>query len=339
MPRYGPKPREIATEAVKSVYSHGTGKPRKEEPYLQQREEKGRRFRVAYGCTNGLDDLRGNVEPAFVGVFDTVAALQQFGGDGVGPWNILGRSLDVSGRDALSGWHWVILLMLGLTTGAALVGYVLIVTGQIRYFEENPDRPLNIWNPLNWHKVFRNTHRAYWRKENYDRWLSPKVGFARHALSIDENRADFPRVEWATKSAVLENKDKKPKWLDQIWFAGCHSDIGGSYQEDESRLSDISLDWMVTELKECIPSIIVRDELLVRTPDALGLQHDEVWLVDRWYFKKRWRRKPRLVEPQFRLHPTVLERLAASAVPNPKASEPYRPEQLASHPQASSFFN
>ena len=24
---------------------------------------------------------------------------------------------------------------------------------------------------------------------------------------------------------------RKPKWLKQVWFAGCHSDIGGSYLE------------------------------------------------------------------------------------------------------------
>src|SRR3546814_5840479 len=105
-----------------------------------------------------------------------------------------------------------------------------------------------LWDPRSWPRIIGNTHRAYWRKENYDRWLSPKVGFARHALSIDENRAGFPRVRWGTRGAVQENEGKEPKWLDQIWFAGCHSDVGGSYLEDESRLSDIALEWMVGEL-------------------------------------------------------------------------------------------
>ncbi|WP_192180321.1 T6SS phospholipase effector Tle1-like catalytic domain-containing protein [Mesorhizobium amorphae] len=339
MPRHGLKLRQVATEAVKSVYSHGTGKPRVEQPYFAQREEKGRRFRVSYGCTtsDGSDNLRGNVEPSFVGVFDTVAALQNSAVTGLVRGTFWGAAL-LFLASMFFGWHWALLLIFGLLTGAALVGYVLTVRGQIRYFEEDPDHPLKLWNPLNWQKALRNVHRAYWRKEHYDMWLSPKVGFARHALSIDENRADFPRVGWATQTAVQANKDKKPKWLDQIWFAGCHSDVGGSYQEDESRLSDISLDWMVTELKDCIPSIIIRDELLVTTPNAFGLQHDEIWMVDKWYFKRKWKRKPRLVESEFRLHSTVLERLAAEAVPNPEASEPYRPEQLANHPQASSFF-
>lgn len=339
IPRYGPRLRAVATEAVNTVYSHGTGKPRGQQPYFAQREEKGRRFRLAYGCTacDGSDNLRGNVEPNFIGVFDTVAALQNVVVTGLVRW-VFAAAVLLLTASILFGWHWAWSLVFGMLTGAALIGYVRTVTRQIRYFEENPDAPLNLWNPLNWLEAYRHTHRAYWRKENYDRWLSPKVGFARHALSIDENRADFPRVEWGTRADVQENEGKEPQWLDQIWFAGCHSDVGGSYPEDESRLSDITLEWMVGELKACIPSIIVREELLVTTPDPLGLQHDEVWMSERWYLRRRWKRRARLVEPEFRLHPTVIERLGAPAVPDPESSRSYRPPQLANHPQATGFF-
>ncbi len=339
IPRHGPRLRAVATEAVKSVYSHGTGKRRVEQPYFAQREEKGRRFRVTYGSTacDGSDNLRGNVEPDFVGVFDTVAALQ----NSVVTWLVRGAfaaTVVLLAASILFGWHWAFSIIFGLLSGAALIGYGRTVASQIRYYEEKPDTPLSLWNPRNWPTIYNNTHRAYWRKENYDKWLSPKVGFARHALSIDENRADFPRVGWGTRAAVQENENKNPKWLDQIWFAGCHSDVGGSYPEDESRLSDIALAWMVDELKECVPSIIVRDELLVTTPDPFGLQHDEIWMSDRWYFRKKWKRHPRLVEAEFRLHPTVIERLDALVVPDPERSRAYRPPQLADHPEASRFF-
>ncbi|MBB5708593.1 DUF2235 domain-containing protein [Sphingopyxis panaciterrulae] len=339
IPRYGPALRAVATEAVKSVYSHGTGKPRDKQPYFRQREEKGRRFRVTYGCTacDGSDNLRGNVEPDFVGVFDTVAALQ----NAAVIWLVRGvfaATLLLLAASIIFSWHGAWSLVFGLLTGAALIGYARTVKIQIRYFEQNPDTPLNLWDPRSWPRIIGNTHRAYWRKENYDRWLSPKVGFARHALSIDENRADFPRVGWGTLAAVEENRGKKPEWLEQIWFAGCHSDVGGSYPEDESRLSDIALEWMVGELKACIPSIQVRKEFLVTTPDPLGLQHDEVWMMKRWFFRKRWKRLPRLVESEFSLHPTVVERLKASAVPDPECSRPYRPPQLAGHPQATEYF-
>ena len=65
-------------------------------------------------------------------------------------------------------------------------------------------------------------------------------------------------------------------WLVQTWFAGNHSDIGGSYPEDESRLSDVALHWMVEELKAAMgEAVAVLDNLLVTSPDALGLQHSE----------------------------------------------------------------
>ena len=44
----------------------------------------------------------------------------------------------------------------------------------------------------------------------------------------------------------------------QVWFAGNHSDIGGSYPENESRLSDITLDWMQTFIAKDIPAPTAR---------------------------------------------------------------------------------
>src|SRR5262245_19652263 len=33
----------------------------------------------------------------------------------------------------------------------------------------------------------------------------------------------------------------------QLWFAGVHSDVGGSYSESESELSQITLEWIIEE--------------------------------------------------------------------------------------------
>ena len=99
----------------------------------------------------------------------------------------------------------------------------------------------------------------------------------RHAQAIDEDRARFPRVGWG-RSADLQwhRKQGREDWLVQVWFAGNHSDIGGSYPEEESRLSDIALHWMVDETKAALGDAVkVHDERLVTTPDALSLQHSE----------------------------------------------------------------
>jgi uncharacterized protein (DUF2235 family) len=75
VPRYGPKLRKIATDAVRFVYNHGAGAKR--DRYEDEREEKARRFREKYGSEGaGADgEPQGNVQPFFIGVFDTVAAL------------------------------------------------------------------------------------------------------------------------------------------------------------------------------------------------------------------------------------------------------------------------
>ncbi|WP_084489063.1 DUF2235 domain-containing protein [Novosphingopyxis baekryungensis] len=339
IPKSGKILREIATEAVKSVYGHGTGKPRGLKPYFQQREEKGRRFRENYGCEDTVEqgNKRGNVEPTFVGVFDTVAALQ----NSVLTWiirGIFGAAFTAALCSFLLSWSigWTIGLV--IVCCLSIFGYMWTVSQQIRFYEPDPANPLSLMKPWHWPHILKNTHRAYWRKKNYDMWLSPQVCHARHALSIDEYRSNFPRVGWGLESTAETIKDRVPAWLKQVWFAGCHSDVGGSYPENESRLSDISLNWMVEELRDCVPMVKIQAHLLVTNPDSLGLQHDEIYMWNKWWLKIKWPRKARRLKRDIPLHPTVLERLAAKNAPHENVTKPYRPTELASHPQAKDFY-
>lgn len=69
---------------------------------------------------------------------------------------------------------------------------------------------------------------------------NPDFHIVRHAISIDERRAFFRDntfgVPHDPQQDVLE-----------VWFAGVHSDVGGSYAEAESQLSKIALRWMLCE--------------------------------------------------------------------------------------------
>ena len=67
----------------------------------------------------------------------------------------------------------------------------------------------------------------------HDTEPSKIVLHARHAVSIDENRADF-----------------EPTGLDlkQVWFAGVHSDVGGGYAN--CGLGDCAGEWMMKEAKK-----------------------------------------------------------------------------------------
>jgi len=103
-------------------------------------------------------------------------------------------------------------------------------------------------------------------------------------------------------------------------------------------LSDIALDWMVRELKDCFPGVEIRDDLLVRAPDPRSLQHEETYFIDWGPLKKKWKVKPRKLYTGYVLHPSVLERFAAEAVPQVGEVKPYRPVQLAEHDDVAQYF-
>jgi uncharacterized protein (DUF2235 family) len=76
-------------------------------------------------------------------------------------------------------------------------------------------------------------------KIKYDLHYPKDVRFARHAMAIDEYRKDFVRVQWGGSGTIPDPRPGEPFPFEQVWFAGNHADIGGSYPENESRLSDI----------------------------------------------------------------------------------------------------
>ena len=71
----------------------------------------------------------------------------------------------------------------------------------------------------------------------FDHDIGSNVKVARHAVSIDERRADFKPTLWGDKEAVD---------IRQVWFSGVHADVGGGYGPDKegNLLSDIPLAWM-----------------------------------------------------------------------------------------------
>jgi hypothetical protein len=82
----------------------------------------------------------------------------------------------------------------------------------------------------------------------------------------------------------------------------------------------------------------MRPEVLVTSPDPKGLQHAEIYLIDKGPLKLRWGFGPRKVN-NFPLHPTVLERMKAGPVPQMDDVKAYRPETLAQHPQAKKYYD
>jgi hypothetical protein len=73
--------------------------------------------------------------------------------------------------------------------------------------------------------------------------LHPDVKAAYQCLAIDEVRAQFPATLWTSAPVAGQT-------LEQIWFSGCHGDVGGGTLlgggvDAGTRLCDITLAWMV----------------------------------------------------------------------------------------------
>jgi hypothetical protein len=100
---------------------------------------------------------------------------------------------------------------------------VIMTAVESRYFLRINGHPRWIWDPLKLPYTGQN----------------PDIANGRHAVSIDERRCYFRNNLWG---------DQLPdQTIKQVWFAGVHSDVGGSYAESESGLSKIALEWMLCE--------------------------------------------------------------------------------------------
>lgn len=74
----------------------------------------------------------------------------------------------------------------------------------------------------------------------HDVALSDKVKQAYHALAIHERRTKFLPTLW-----TMPAKPRAGQVLEQVWFAGVHSDCGGGYSDHA--LGDASLEWMIAK--------------------------------------------------------------------------------------------
>jgi uncharacterized protein (DUF2235 family) len=144
----------------------------------------------------------------------------------------------------------------------------------------------------------------------HDTELSGCVRTACHALAIDERRGPFAPTLW-------QYKPKPNQDVEQMWFCGVHSDVGGGYPE--TGLSDLALDWMMGKAAD---AGIVFDADAVQAHPAvgnpLGKLHDSMTSLYR--LTKGIDRAISATDPTQSLHPSVLTRWDADPT--------YRPPQL-----------
>jgi uncharacterized protein (DUF2235 family) len=168
------------------------------------------------------------------------------------------------------------------------------------------------------------------------------LNIVRHAVSIDERRAFFPSNSFGQPSPKNPLQD-----VMEVLFAGVHSDVGGSYPEKESQLSQIALRWMLGEAEAAGLRIDpARKEHVLgaggeyATPDPETVhQHESLhgawWIAELWpkvvhvpAESGEWKRRIRInlgrhrkFPPNPLVHESVEQRLSGTAYP-------YHPKNL-----------
>ena len=227
----------------------------------------------------------------------------------------------LTGFDQSNWWHWFVAVLAGFFLGT----FIWYVTQQVKFAPSaNPKKP---WRTLT--ISFRRMHFE-------DKTLNDNVKYARHAISIDENRTAFQRVGWGDPSDAWPSKDAQGiDTFQQYWFAGNHSDIGGSYAENESRLSDITMSWMIEAAEGINDGIKIDKSVLELYPSADGMQHDQrkegFPIITKW-LRLTWPGTCRKIPgPNTTLHDSVYERFKIPNVVHYDVAAPYRPEALRTH--------
>jgi len=80
---------------------------------------------------------------------------------------------------------------------------------------------------------------VFYRFKFPDRQLSVRVDKACHALAIDDERRSFHPEMWD------ESKEEKKDRIEQVWFSGAHSNVGGGYPKQGMSL--VALDWLMAK--------------------------------------------------------------------------------------------
>ncbi|MDM8515402.1 DUF2235 domain-containing protein [Desulfobacterales bacterium HSG16] len=97
----------------------------------------------------------------------------------------------------------------------------------------------------------------------HDTKLNKEIKHAYHALAIDEQRETFKPALWDV------TKKYDHQIVEQVWFAGVHSDIGGGYKERHH--SDVAFKWMIEKVRN---KLIINDSDYAYAIDVFEKIHD-----------------------------------------------------------------
>ena len=174
----------------------------------------------------------------------------------------------------------------------------------------------------------------------HDTEIGKHIEIGLHAVALDEKRRPFAPTFW-----IIKRGERPAGQVEQVWFCGCHSNIGGGYAD--TGLSDVSLIWMCARAAELggldFDRAFLKDRKHVK-PSVFGLlEHSEQgWPVSwPWPYNRRvlspnavkvnvvWNGEdPSQVHLNEMVHWSVLERLQKVAPEHWGGKRTYDPNNL-----------
>ncbi|MDF0651726.1 MAG: DUF2235 domain-containing protein [Nitrospira sp.] len=152
----------------------------------------------------------------------------------------------------------------------------------------------------------------------FPRMPSSQIKRACHALSIDDNRQSFHPELWNEKGCATH--------VEQVWFAGVHSNVGGGYEREGMSL--VALDWMMTEAEKSGLRFTLVNREYVRTNQDV---HDRLYDARAGlgvYYRWEPRNIAKLCQEHHidlpKIHVSVIERIANSAGGYAPVNIPYQ---------------
>ena len=142
---------------------------------------------------------------------------------------------------------------------------------------------------------------------NFHRISPPNVKRVAHALALDEERERFEPAFWE-RPATGETR------VDEVWFSGCHTNIGGGYIDPN--LSNISLFWMLQSARDAGLPLDSRGIAGFDVTNPRAIQRDSykefyegMGLIGKIAVSFNLKKEPRAIRAGQRIHQSVIERM------------------------------
>jgi uncharacterized protein (DUF2235 family) len=144
-----------------------------------------------------------------------------------------------------------------------------------------------------------------WPHRFYNYALTNNVRYAYHALAIDDTRLSFSPLVWDETQVGAETQ------VEQVWFAGAHSNVGGGY--GRAGLSYVVAEWMLSKTLphglHLKPGVIDEVHRTANVQGRLYDARDGLGIFYRYYPRKIAKLCAGKLRGPVKIHESVLERL------------------------------